>query len=172
MGDFQTKVGVPARSRPGRSLNRDSQVTTAKNYLSDGTLEPGGFAFVGQSVAGQDVCFASKSVSGGHLLGIVMRTDVGTFNSPSASYASTYQKGAPVTILARGQVCAVVPDGQTPTEFQAVLCDPATGAVTYGAEGSANDTGWNVLFFTGQASAAEGDLVIYENLGRTPCKSS
>lgn len=172
MADFQNRVGVPARSRPGRSLNKDTHIIDAHNYLSDGTLEPGGFAFTGPTVSDQDVRFASKAVSGGRLLGIVMRTEVGTFDAPTYSYASIYQKGAPVTILARGQVCAVVPEGQTPTENQAVLCDPATGAVTYGAEGDANDTGWNVLFFTGMASPSEGDLVIYQNLGRTPCKSS
>lgn len=172
MADFQNRVDVPARGLPGMSVNKDTQVITALNYLSDGTLEPGGFAFTGSQVDGQDVCLASKSKSGGRLLGIVLRTEVGSFNAPYSSYASTYQKGAPVTILARGQVHAVVPDGQTPTEGQAVLCDPATGAVTYGAEGTANDTGWSVIFFPGQASAAEGDLVIYENLGRTPCRGS
>lgn len=172
MADFQTSVGAPARGLPGLSINKDTQVTTALNYLSDGTLEPGGFAFFDTSEEGQDVSFASKSVSGGYLLGIVMRTEVGSFDSPTYTRASTYQKGAPVTILARGQVQALVPSGQNPTFGQAVLCDPATGAVTYGANGDANDTGWNVLFFHGQASASEGDLVIYENLGRTPCKSA
>lgn len=170
MADFQTKVGTPARGLPGMSVNKDTQVTTALNYLSDGTVEPGGFAFTGAPVEGQDICFASKAKSGGHLLGIVLRTEVGTFDSPTYTHASTYQKGAPLTILVRGQVHATVPSGQTPTFGQAVLCDPATGAVTYGANGDANDTGWNVLFFHGQASAAEGDLVIYENLGRTPCQ--
>ena len=172
MADFQTRTGVPGRGLPGMSVNKDTQITTALNYLSDGTLEPGGFAFTGSQVADQDVCLASKSKSGGRLLGIVLRTEVGSFDSPYSTYTSTYQKGAPVTILARGQVHAVVPEDQTPTEGQAVLCDPATGKVTYGAAGSANDTGWSVIFFPGQASAAEGDLVIYENLGRTPCQSS
>ena len=54
---------------------------------------------------------------------------------------------------------------QVATEGQSVLCDPATGAVTYGAAGAENDTGWIVILPAGLASAAEGDVVIYQRIG-------
>lgn len=165
MADFQTKVSAPARGAPGQLINPDSLVTTALNYISDGSLEPGGFAFAEAPVADRDMSYAYKSKSGGQLLGIVVRTDTGAFDLPTYSAAKAYHKGASVTIAARGQIEAKVPSGQTPTQGQAVLCDPATGAVTYGNKGDPNDTGWRVIFFHGQASANEDDLVIYENLG-------
>lgn len=171
MADFQRRVGAPARGLPGMNVNPSALVTTAFNYLSDGNLEPGGFAFEA-APTGQDVCFAYKAKEGGYLLGMVVRSNTGQFNLPEVSSSGTYHMGASVTIAVRGQIEAVVPAGQTPTFKQAVLCDPATGAVTYGKAGDPNDTGWDVRFFPGQSSAQAGDLVIYENWGlRAPSKS-
>ncbi len=165
MADFQTKVSAPARGAPGQLINPDSLVTTALNYISDGGLEPGCFAFSEAPIEDRDMSYAYKSKSGGQLLGIVVRTATSAFELPTHSAAKVYHRGASVTIAARGQIEAEVPEGQTPTQGQAVLCDPATGEVTYGNKGDPNDTGWHVIFFHGQASASEGDLVIYENLG-------
>ena len=42
------------------------------------------------------------------------------------------------------------------TVGQAVLCNPADGAVSYGTVGSENDTGWVVV----TAAKAQGDIII------------
>ena len=70
-----------------------------------------------------------------------------------------YTEGATIDILVSGAIYAVVPEGQTPSSGQAVLCDPDTGEVTYGKTGDPNDTGWKVL------SCDPGNgLVVYEKL--------
>ena len=46
-----------------------------------------------------------------------------------------------------------------------MLCDPTSGAITYGAAGSTNDTGWVVRLPRGVEEVASGDIVIYENFG-------
>lgn len=70
-----------------------------------------------------------------------------------------YTKGATIDILVSGAIYAAIPDGQTPSFGQAVLCDPATGEVTYGEAGDPNDTGWKV-----RACDPGNGLVIYEKL--------
>ena len=71
-----------------------------------------------------------------------------------------FRSGVSAPIALRGQFYALATGPVT--EGQSVLCDPATSAVTYGASGAENDTGWIVHLPNGLASAAKGDIVIYE----------
>lgn len=138
MVGFQRRVGAPKPGLPGQPLNPYAMAISAASYQFDGTLKPGDFAFASPE-KGQVNHLASKT--GSHLLGIVVSIMGET------------------TITAQGSIWASVPDGQTPSFGQAVLCDPATGEVTYGEAGDPNDTGWKVL------SCDQGNgLVIYEKL--------
>lgn len=141
MAEFQTKVGAPKPGLPGSIVN-PKRFTAA---ITDSTLKPGDFAFETASEYGQDACFVSKT--GSNLLGIVKHGFM------------PYTEGATIDILVSGAIYAVVPEGQTPSSGQAVLCDPDTGEVTYGKTGDPNDTGWKVL------SCDPGNgLVVYEKL--------
>lgn len=112
---------------------------------TDGSLKPGDFAFKVASEYGQDVYIVSKT--GNYLRGIVKHGFM------------PYTEGATIEILMSGAIYAAIPDGQTPSSGQAVLCDPASGEVTYGKTGDPNDTGWKVL------SCDPGNgLVVYEKL--------
>ena len=83
--------------------------------------------------------------------------------NPLTEATNVYGAGISAPIALRGQFYALATG--TATEGQSVLCDPATGKVTYGTSGAANDTGWVVILPAGLASAAEGDVVIYQRIG-------
>ncbi len=155
MVGFQRRVARPNEPKPvypGTSIDRYSEIT-AITY--DG-LVPGDFAFRSAQVGRQSLNIASKT--GGYLLGMVIRKyDPYRNNYP-------YDNNVHITILVRGQVYAVVPEGQTPSFGQAVLCDPASGEVTYGKAGDPNDTGWKVLYVTGLTTDQGRNLVVYEKL--------
>lgn len=141
MAEFQTKVGTPKPGLPGSIVN-PKRFTAA---TTDGSLKPGDFAFKVASEYGQDVYIVSKT--GNYLRGIVKHGFM------------PYTKGTTIGILMSGAIYAAIPDGQTPSSGQAVLCDPASGEVTYGKTGDPNDTGWKVL------SCDPGNgLVVYEKL--------
>ncbi|MDT3664048.1 MAG: hypothetical protein ROM54_11140 [Anaerobiospirillum sp.] len=144
MVGFQRRVGAPKPGLPGQPLNPYAMAISAASYQFDGTLKPGDFAFASPE-KGQVNHLASKT--GSHLLGIVVRS--------SGSYCA----GAIIPIAVSGAIYAAIPDRQTPSSGQAVLCDPASGEVTYGKTGDPNDTGWKVL------SCDPGNgLVVYEKL--------
>lgn len=152
MAGFQRRVGSPKPGLPGTPLNPSSLAISVANYQFDGTLRPGDFAFMAASDNGRAFRLASKT--GTRLLGMVVSVM------------------GEITITARGAIYADVPEGQTPSNGQAVLCDPATGVVTYGKAGDPNDTGWDVVFLPRQFNVQGGDMVIYQNLGtRTPNQS-
>lgn len=159
---FQTKVGLyPAIGEPGQEVVPGQAVYTAENYISDGTLTAGAFAFTA-SVTGSDsaVGFKAAGKIGTALLGFVERVLTGVILSPLDEASAAYASGSSAPIALRGQFYAAATGAVT--EGQSVLCDPATGAVTYGASGAENDTGWIVHLPNGLASAAKGDIVIYE----------
>lgn len=144
MAEFQRRVGAPKPGLPGQPLNPYAMAMSAASYQFDGTLKPGDFAFASPE-KGQVNHLASKT--GSHLLGIVKHGFM------------PYTEGATIDILVSGAIYAVVPEGQTPSSGQEVLCDPDTGEVTYGKTGDPNDTGWKVL------SCDPGNgLVVYEKL--------
>lgn len=165
---FQKIVSTtPCIGLPGLEVNPGQAVYTAFNYLSDGTVEAGKFAFavtVEDEEGAMNVASA-KGSAGAFPLGFVERNLSGTLLSPLVSGSNVYPQGSGLNIAIRGQFYAIATGAAT--EGQAVLCDPTTGAITYGTAGSTNDTGWRVRLPLGVTSVATGDMVIYENFGLT-----
>lgn len=167
MAEFQTVVNVmPAAGMPGQQVSINAAYT-AYNYVSDGTVAAGTFAFADPADAanGMPQLAHSKVASNGRLLGFVQRVHSGVVNVPFASSTNIYTSGQSVTIATRGQFYMAVPDSGSATEGQSVLCDPTTGVITFGTAGTTNDTGWVVHLLQGETSAGEGDLVIIEHYG-------
>ena len=108
------------------------------------------------------VGFKAAGKIGTALLGFVERVLTGVILSPLDEASAAYASGSSAPIALRGQFYAAATGAVT--EGQSVLCDPATGAVTYGASGAENETGWIVHLPNGLATAAEGDIVIYEKV--------
>ena len=98
-----------------------------------------------------------KGSAGDKPIGFVERTftasiDLGT-DTPDI-----YPEGSELTIAVRGDYYIVAPAAAT--VGQAVLCNPTTGAITFGDAGATNDTGWTV-----QTAGAKGDTIIISNHG-------
>lgn len=130
MAEFQTVVNVmPAAGMPGQQVSINAAYT-AYNYVSDGTLVAGTFAFADPADAanGMPQLAHNKVASNGRLLGIVQRVHSGVVNVPFAAGTDTYAAGQSVTIATRGQFYVRIPEEGTATEDQSVLCDPTTGA--------------------------------------------
>lgn len=166
----QKSVGLyPAIGIPGQQVAFNQAVYTPQNYLSDGTVQCGGFAFaVAASTIGTAVKFpiaSLKGSAGAKPIGFVERTFTASIELGTDT-PDIYPKGAELTIAVRGDYYIVAPAAAT--LGQAVLCDPTTGAITFGAAGAANDTGWTV-----QTAGAKGDTIIISNhgLGYQPAAS-
>lgn len=165
---FQKVVNVdPAIATPGLEVNPGQAVYTAFNYVSDGTVEAGGFAFavaIEDDAGGAHVMNSAskKGSAGDKVLGFVERNLIGALN-PLVEATNVYPLGQGLPIAIRGQFYAVATGAAT--EGQSVLCDPTTGAITYGTAGATNDTGWVVRLPRGVEEVASGDIVIYENFG-------
>jgi hypothetical protein len=167
---LQKSVGLyPAIGIPGQQVAFNQAVYTPQNYLSDGTVQCGGFAFaVAASTIGTAVKFpiaSLKGSAGAKPIGFVERTFTASIELGTDT-PDIYPKGAELTIAVRGDYYIVAPAAAT--IGQAVLCDPTTGAITFGAAGAANDTGWTV-----QTAGAKGDTIIISNhgLGYQPAAS-
>lgn len=159
---LQKSVGLyPAIGIPGQQVAFNQAVYTPQNYLSDGTVQCGGFAFaVAASTTGTAVKFpiaSLKGSAGAKPIGFVERTFTASIELGTDT-PDIYPKGAELTIAVRGDYYIVAPAAAT--IGQAVLCDPTTGAITFGAAGAANDTGWTV-----QTAGAKGDTIIISNHG-------
>lgn len=153
----------PAKGLPGQEVNVHTAVYTPFNYISDGTVAAGSFAFAGtNSDDGEGVVYPLASGKGsGAVIGLVERTFTGSFypteDNPDGTL--TYRKGHEVTIAIRGDYYVAATG--VATVGQSVLCNPADGAVTYGTAGAANDTGWVVMTEAKNA----GDIIIISNRG-------
>lgn len=158
---LQKSVGLyPAIGIPGQQVAFNQAVYTPQNYLSDGTVQCGGFAFAVASTTGTAVKFpiaSLKGSAGAKPIGFVERTFTASIELGTDT-PDIYPKGAELTIAVRGDYYIVAPAAAT--IGQAVLCDPTTGAITFGAAGAANDTGWTV-----QTAGAKGDTIIISNHG-------
>lgn len=165
MNDFQKTVGLsPAIGVAGQAVVPAQAVYTPFQYISDGTVEAGQFVFTDASPQkGKNIAYLKKS--GGKLLGFAVRNQVATVPNPFVSATNVYPEGQPVGIAIRGQFYFQVPSDATPTDGQSVLCNPDDGKVTFGAAGTANDTGWVLRFPQGVDTVAEGAIVIIENWG-------
>lgn len=168
---FQKVVNIdPAIATPGLEVNPGQAVYTAFNFVSDGTVEAGSFAFsvaLEEDEAGATAMNAAskKGSARAKVLGFVERNMSGTILNALGTATNVYPVGAGVPIAIRGQFYAFA--AATATDGQSVLCDPTTGAITYGQAGATNDTGWVVRLPRGVYEVAEGDVVIYENFGLT-----
>mgnify|MGYP000369500154 FL=1 len=167
---LQKSVGLyPAIGIPGQQVAFNQAVYTPQNYLSDGTVQCGGFAFaVAASTTGRAVKFpiaSLKGSAGAKPIGFVERTFTASIELGTDT-PDIYPKGSELTIAVRGDYYIVAPAAAT--LGQAVLCDPTTGAITFGDAGAANDTGWTV-----QTAGAKGDTIIISNhgLGYQPAAS-
>ena len=160
MGFQKTVNLMPCAGLPGGEVVKGQAVYAADNYVSDGTLEVGQFAFVAAADGeGEKFGFAGKT--GTKLIGFVERNLIGNLRNVFVEASDVLQQGAAGNIAGRGAVYMLATGAAT--EGQAVLCDPATGEVTYGVKGAANDTGWKVHLPAGVAEVEEGDLIIVEN---------
>jgi hypothetical protein len=94
-----------------------------------------------------------KGSAGAKPIGFVERTFTASIELGTDT-PDIYPKGAELTIAVRGDYYIVAPAAAT--IGQAVLCDPTTGAITFGAAG-----------------AAKGDTIIISNhgLGYQPAAS-
>lgn len=174
MADFQTKVNIaPALGLPGQQIST-AVAYTSINYVSDGTVAAGSFAFADPADAGKGLAHKaySKVASNGRLLGFVARVNSGVIGTPFVPASNAYGEGQNITIAIRGQFLLEVPASANPTEGQSVLCEPTTGAITFGDAGTANDTGWIVHLPQGMSTASEGDIVIIENYGVQATKAA
>lgn len=164
---FQAVVKTdPAVGIAGQEVNPKQAVYTAFNYVSDGTVQAGTFCFVTAlkgNVTGETNVVSLKGTSGAKPVGFVERDVIATIPTLTADASQVYPQGVCPPIAIRGQFYAVATG--TATEGQSVLCDPTTGAITYGDAGATNDTGWRVVFPRGVKTIAEGDTVIYQNFG-------
>lgn len=161
---LQKSVGLyPAIGIPGQQVAFNQAVYTPQNYLSDGTVQCGGFAFARTAV--KFPIASLKGSAGAKPIGFVERTFTASIELGTDT-PDIYPKGAELTIAVRGDYYIVAPAAAT--IGQAVLCDPTTGAITFGAAGAANDTGWTV-----QTAGAKGDTIIISNhgLGYQPAAS-
>lgn len=151
----------PAVGIAGQQVAFNQAVYTPQNYLSDGTVACGAFAFAVASTesttAVQFPVASAKGSAGDKVVGFVERT----FTASLPSYdenTDIYPEGAELTIAERGDYYIVAPADAT--VGQSVLCDPETGSVTFGTAGADNDTGWVV-----RTAGAEGDTIIISNHG-------
>lgn len=165
--DFQTVVSTdPAIGVAGQEVNPSQAVYTAFNYVSDGTVQAGTFCYAvavkGTAPTKQNTV-SFKAVAGAVPVGFVERDVIATIPSLTADSTQVYPEGVCPPVAIRGQFYAVATG--VATEGQAVLCNPATGEVTYGTAGADNDTGWKVVLPRGVKTIAKGDIVIYQNFG-------
>lgn len=164
---FQAVVNTdPAIGVAGQEVNPRQAVYTAFNFVSDGTVQAGAFCFAAE-LAGDEPTeqntVSLKGSAGAKPVGFVERDVIATISTITDEATQVYPKGVCPPIAVRGQFYAIATGAAT--EGQAVLCDPTTGAVTYGTAGATNDTGWKVVLPRGVKTIAQDDLVIYQNFG-------
>ncbi len=148
----------PAIGVPGQEVAAKSAVYTPQNFISDGTAAAGSFVFAAEA-EGKGVAFPVASAKGeGECLGLCERVFSGVL-AFDENGTMVYPKGHALTIATRGDY--YVSATGVAQVGQAVLCDPATGEVTYGNAGDQNDTGWKVVT---EAKGAD-DIIIISNRG-------
>ena len=149
----------PAVGVPGQEVNVHTAIFTPFNYISDGTAAAGSFVFVKENTDDTGVVYPLASATGsGTVIGLVENTFTGTL-AYNQDGTLIYPQGANLTIAVRGDY--YVAASGAATVGQAVLCNPASGAITYGTPGTANDTGWVVM----TPATNAGDIIIISNRG-------
>lgn len=166
---LQKTVGLyPAIGIAGQQVAFNQAVYTPFNYISDGTVRCGHFAFAKTTTnTGTAVEFPIASLTGtagAVVIGLVERTFTGTIPLDGEN-TDVYEEGAELTIAERGDYYIVAPAAAT--VGQSVLCDPTTGAITFGTAGTANDTGWIV-----KTAGDKDETIIISNHGLSIAKAS
>lgn len=159
---------LPAVGLDGQEVVIGQAVYAGFNAVSDGTVKPGAFAFIGKSTGdGVDrgVLSGTSSDSSAKPVGFVERVVDASIITATDSVSETYPEGFNVTVALRGQYYITAPSAIS--DGQLVLVDPSTGEISAGsaAAGSAIDTGWIFRVPNGGTTAVQGDVVYIENFG-------
>ena len=145
-------VGVPG------GLVALQEEYTPFNYISDGTLHAGGFAFISEEKFTPEtaVDMPVAGAKGKTLLGVVLRSfTAGVVNLKDPC---TYEKGEEVSVICEGDVYIKAPASAEVGKH--ILVDPKTGKVTCGDAGTDNDTGWII-----KTKGDENDIIVISNRG-------
>ena len=132
----------------GQKVTTDQNIYTCENYLSDGTVKAGTFAFKG-SASGNGEQFGVERVVDASIAPTVEATDV-------------YPAGFPVLVALKGQF--YVTANGTVSAGMLVLVNGDTGAITFASQTSEGliDTGFKVVLPDGKTSAGNGDVIVIE----------
>ena len=153
----QTTVNLyPALGFPGQQAAFNQAVYTPENYLSDGTVVAGGFAFASTATyTGTAAPQLVASNKGTTLLGLVERVISAEID---LGEPAKYLAGEELTIAIKGDYYIAAPSDAT--VGQKVLVNGTTGAISLGASATTGttDTGWTVT-----KAGAEGDMIIISN---------
>ena len=144
----------------GQRVTIDQNIYTCENYLSDGTVKAGTFAFKG-SASGNGEQFGVVSATGTSLVGFVERV-VDASIAPTVEATDVYPAGFPVAVALKGQF--YVTANSTVSAGMSVFVKGSTGAITFASQTSGDliDTGFKVVLPDGKTSAVNGDVIVIE----------
>ena len=158
---MQKNVGlVVKKGFNGQRVTTDQNIYTCENYLSDGTVKAGTFAFKG-SATGNGEQFGVVSATGTALVGFVERV-VDASIAPTVEATDVYPSGFPVLVALKGQF--YVTANGTVSAGMSVFVKGDTGAITFASQNSDSliDTGFKVVLPDGKTSANNGDVIVIE----------
>ena len=144
----------------GQRVTTDQNIYTCENYLSDGTVKVGAFAFK-VSASGNGEQFGVVSATGSALVGYVERV-VDASITPTVEATDVYTAGFPVLDALKGQF--YVTANANVSAGMLVLVDGATGAMSFASQVGEGliDTGFKVVIPDGKATAVNGDVIVIE----------
>ena len=144
----------------GQRVTTDQNIYTCENYLSDGTVKAGAFAFKG-SASGNGEQMGVASATGTALVGFVERV-VDASIAPTVEATDVYPAGFPVLVALKGQF--YVTANSTVSAGMSVYVKGDTGAITFASQNSDSliDTGFKVVLPDGKTSAVNGDVIVIE----------
>lgn len=144
----------------GQRVTTDQNIYTCENYLSDGTVKAGAFAFKG-SASGNGEQFGVVSATGTVLVGFVERV-VDASIAPTVEATDVYPVGFPVAVALKGQF--YVTANGTVSAGMSVFVKGDTGAISFASQTSDSliDTGFKVVLPDGKTSAGNGDVIVIE----------
>lgn len=144
----------------GQRVTTDQNIYTCENYLSDGTVKAGAFAFKG-SATGNGEQFGVVSATGTALVGFVERV-VDASIAPTVEATDVYPSGFPVAVALKGQF--YVTANTTVSAGMSVFVKGDTGAISFASQTSDGliDTGFKVVLPDGKTSANNGDVIVIE----------
>lgn len=158
---MQKNVGlVVKKGFDGQRVTTDQNIYTCENYLSDGTVKAGTFAFKG-SASGNGEQFGVVSATGTVLVGFVERV-VDASIAPTVEATDVYPSGFPVLVALKGQF--YVTANGTVSAGMSVFVKGDTGAISFASQNSDSliDTGFKVVLPDGKTSANNGDVIVIE----------